>query len=142
VTLKCSSAEGSLITHVGKEAFITVLSDGNHQLEVIKCKPTNVEATLSHAIKVEAFEQSLAACQGTLVTDQDDGHAKHWSRVVCTVLDQSDSSEIAALCKRVDELQDALEQATKGFLPTHVLYPDLSWPKSMGNPSVAFWAVA
>ena len=92
------SAEASLIAHVSKEAFIAAVtvSDGNLQLEVMKCKPPNVDAMLSHAIKVEAFEQSLA-CQGTFVTDQDDGQAKCWSPVVCVVLNQSDSSETVAL---------------------------------------------
>ena len=54
--------------HVGKEAFITALSDSNLQLEVMKWEPPNVEVALSHAIKVEAYEPSLA-CQGMSVTD-------------------------------------------------------------------------
>jgi len=82
-------------------------------VEVKKVEPPNVEATLSHAIKVEALEQSLA-CQGTLVTDQDDGRAELQS-LVCAVSDQLDSRE-AALHERVDELQEALEQATKGIV--------------------------
>jgi len=99
---------------MSQEAFITALSDGRLQLEVMKGKPPNVEATLSHSIKVEAFEQSLA-CEGSLVTDQDDGCAKCQSHVVCAVLDHSDSIETVALRKRVDELQEALEPATKGI---------------------------
>jgi len=59
------SAEPTLINHVGKEAFIIVLSDGKLQLEVMKHDPSNVEAALSRAIKVEAYEQSLAR-QGIL----------------------------------------------------------------------------
>jgi len=112
VTLAYPSADTSLTTYVGKEAFITALSDGNLQLEVMKQEPPNVEVALSHAIKVEAYEQSLA-CQGTLATEQDDGHTKCRSRNVFAVSDQSDSSETAMLWKWVEELQEVLEQATK-----------------------------
>jgi len=42
VTLSFPPAEASLINHVGKETFITVLSDANLQLEVMKCKPQNI----------------------------------------------------------------------------------------------------
>jgi len=59
VTLAYPSAEASLINCVGKEAFITALSDGKLQLEVMKHEPLNIEAALRHAIKVEAYEQSL-----------------------------------------------------------------------------------
>jgi len=74
-----------LVTHVGKEAFIAALSDGKLQLEVMKREPQNVEAALSHAIKLEAFEQSLA-CQGTWF-DQDDGHVKCRRQTVCVAAD-------------------------------------------------------
>jgi len=56
--------EALLVTHVGEEAFNAVLSDSKLQLEVTKQE--NVEAALSHAIKLEAFKQSLAY-QGTVV---------------------------------------------------------------------------
>ena len=48
-----------MATHVDKEAFITALSDNNLELEVMKREPATVEMALSHAIKVEAYEQSL-----------------------------------------------------------------------------------
>ena len=50
VTLAYPFVEASLITHVGKEAFITALSDD--QLEVMKGESPNVEVAFSHAIKV------------------------------------------------------------------------------------------
>jgi len=49
-----------LVTHVGKEAFIAAFNEGKLQMEVMKQEPHNVEAALSHAINLEAFEQSLA----------------------------------------------------------------------------------
>jgi len=61
VMLMYPSAEVSLITHVAKEAFVAVLNDGRLQLEVMKCELQNVEAVLSRAIKLEAYEQSLPA---------------------------------------------------------------------------------
>ena len=64
-----------LVTHIGKEAFIAALSDGKLQLEVMKQDPQHVEAVLSYAIKLEAFEQSLAS-QGTW-DDHNDGCAMH-----------------------------------------------------------------
>jgi len=87
------SADVALTNHVGKEAFITVLSDGNLQLEVMKL---NIEAALSHAIKVQLYEQSLM-CQGTLVTDQGEGRAKRWPCNVYAMSDQQDSSDSVAL---------------------------------------------
>jgi len=97
-----------------KSLFITALSDGNLQLEVMKHEPLNVVADPIHAIKAEAYDVSLA-CQRTMVTDQDDGHAKRRSRNVYAVSDQQNPSEAVALRRRVKELQEAHEQATKGI---------------------------
>jgi len=72
-----------LATYEGKENFIADLNDGNMLLEVMKWEPQNVEAALSHAIKLEAYEQSLS-CQGNSV-DRDDSHAKHQLWTVCRV---------------------------------------------------------
>ena len=69
-----------------------------------------MEAALSQANKLEAYEQSLA-CQGTLV-DHDDGRAKHCPRTVCAVAESSDASKTAALHKCMHKLQEALAQAT------------------------------
>ena len=79
----------------------------------MKQEPQNVEAALTHAIKLVAFEQSLA-CQGrpTLV-NQDDGCAKCRLQTVCATAESSHASKIALLCKQVDELQEALAQAMK-----------------------------
>ena len=44
MTLAYPSAEASLTTHVGKEAFIAAFSDGNLHLEVMKREPINIEA--------------------------------------------------------------------------------------------------
>jgi len=63
-------AEVSLITYVAKEAFVTALNDGKLQLEVMKHAPQCVEAAISHAIKLEAFERVLFL-QGNTV-DHDD----------------------------------------------------------------------
>jgi len=83
------------------------------QLEVVKQELQNVQAAVSHAIKLEAFEQSLA-CQGALF-DHDDDRAKRWPRTVCAVTESSDASETAVLRKHVGELQEALAQVTKGI---------------------------
>ena len=96
MTLAYPSAEAPLVNHVGKEAFITVPSDGNLQLEVMKCVPLNIEATFCHAINIEAYEQSLA-CLGTLITDQNEGREKLQSHSVCC--------EAVTLWRHVEELQ-------------------------------------
>ena len=88
---------------MGKEAFITALSDGNLQLEVMKHKPLNIEAALSYAIKVEAYEQSLV-CQGTVAYDCDDSQAKRRSHNMYAVSDKSDAGKNATLRKRVEQL--------------------------------------
>jgi len=54
VTLAYPFAEASLVTHVGKEAFVTALNNRKLQLEVMKQEPQNVEAAFSHTIKLEA----------------------------------------------------------------------------------------
>jgi len=71
VTFAYPSAKALLVTRVGKEAFIAVLSDGKIPLEVMKQEPQNVEATLSHTIKLQVFEHSLAS-QGAMF-DHNDG---------------------------------------------------------------------
>jgi len=62
-----------------------VLSDGNLQLEVMKHEPINIEVALSHAIKVELYEQSLV-CQGTLASDHDENCAKCQTCIVYAVI--------------------------------------------------------
>jgi len=52
-------ADVALTNHVCKEAFVIALSDGNLYLEVMKREPPNIDANLSHMIKIEAHEQSL-----------------------------------------------------------------------------------
>ena len=100
VTLAYPSAGVTLTNHVYKEAFITALSDGHLQLEVMKREPVNIEAAVSCAIKVEAYEQSLV-CQGTLATDK--SRVKCRSCNVYAVSDQSDAGENAILRKHIDE---------------------------------------
>jgi len=107
VTLSYPSADVALTSHVDKEAFIIALSDWNLQLEVMKWEPLNIEAALSHAIKVVAYEES--------VTDHDDGQAKCQPRNVYTVMDQLDSSDNVTLRRHVEKVQEALEQATQGI---------------------------
>jgi len=108
VTIAYPYAEALLVTHVGKEAFIAALSDGKLQLEAMKRELQDVEAGLSHAIKLDAFEQSLA-CRGrpTLV-DEDDGRVECQPRTLCTVAELSDVRKTAALHEQVVEMQEAL----------------------------------
>jgi len=111
VTLAYSTAKALLVTHVGKEAVIAVLSNGKLQREVMKQEPQNVEAALSHAIKFETFEQSLAS-QCAVVNHNDSGAMRKLCSV-CTVAGQSEAGETAALRKLIGDLQDALVQATR-----------------------------
>ena len=97
VTLAYPSAKASLVTHVGKETFIAVLSDGKLQLEVMKQEPRNVEDALSLAIKLEAFEQSLAT-QGDMV-NHNDSSTMCWLFSVCTLAGLSEVGETATLSK-------------------------------------------
>jgi len=115
VTLVHPSAEPSLVTHFRKEAFIIALDNPELPLKVTKGELSCIEAALSHAIKVEAFEQSLA-CQSTGAADTGSGHSKCRPRNVYVVSDQKDAGEAPALHKRVDELQAAPAQATKGIV--------------------------
>ena len=115
MTLAYPSVASSLVTHVSEETFIVALNDTKLQLEVMKgYHRSSVQAALSHAIKIEAFKQSLA-CQGTLAADTGGGQAERRPRNVYSVSDQKDASETTALHKRVDELQAALTQATKSI---------------------------
>jgi len=43
-----------------------MLNDNGLQLEVMKCEPQTIEAALSHAIKLEAYEQSVFTLYGML----------------------------------------------------------------------------
>jgi len=64
----------------------------------MKQEPQNVEAVLSHAIKLQVFEQS-PAYQRTLV-DHDDGHATRQQCNVCAVTGQSEAGKTVALRNR------------------------------------------
>jgi len=129
VTLAYPSAEALLVTHVGKEAFIAVLSDGKLQLEVMKQELQIVEATLSYTIKSEAFEQSLTP--QSAMADHNDGHAACWLCSVSMVAGPSEAGETAILCKLIRDLQNALAQATKvmaamanGLWSDHTISPE------------------
>ena len=113
VTLAYPSADALLVTHVCKEAFIAAVSDGKLQLEVMKQEPQNVEAALSHTIKLEAFEQ-LLACQGAMV-NHNDGCATCQLCSVCAVTGLSEVGETAALHKLIGDLWSAPAQVTRGM---------------------------
>ena len=59
-----------------------------------------MEAALSHAIKLEAFEQSLAY-QDTLI-GHDDGRAMRRPRTVCAVTGPSEACKPTTLCKLIE----------------------------------------
>jgi len=101
VTMAYPDTNVALTTHVAKEAFLATLNDAQLQLEVMKREPQNVEQALSHAIKLEAYEQSLNVQSGT-VADAGGSRLKRWPRDVCAVGDCSEAEETAALRKRVD----------------------------------------
>jgi len=52
-------ADAPLMTYVGREAFVAALNDKHLLLEVMKREPHTIEEALSHAIKMEAYEQYL-----------------------------------------------------------------------------------
>ena len=116
VSLAYPSEDAKLTDHVGKESFINALNDGPLQMEVMKGEPSNLEAALNHATKIEAYEQSLIT-QGTLskssayISVSDDDRPRHRSRAVNAVQGTGDDSAVQL---RVDELQNLPEQATKG----------------------------
>ena len=74
----------------------------------MKREPQNVEIVLSHAIKLETYEQSLST-QGSLV----DGCAKCRPHAVCAVGDPLDVGKAAMLRRQVSELRGALTQLTR-----------------------------
>ena len=102
-----------IITHDGKESFIAALSDGKLQLQVMKQELQNMEKALSHAIKLEVFEQMLA-CQGTMVNDND-GHATCWPCSVCTVTGLLEAGETASLREPIGDLRSTLVQVITGM---------------------------
>jgi len=80
-TIAYPSAEALLVTHVGTEAFVTALNDSGLHLGVMKREPQTIEAALSHAIKLEAYEQSLSLRSVTIYYDD-----SHVTRQPCTCL--------------------------------------------------------
>ena len=120
VQLTYTNVDTLLATHVGKEAFIAALDNANLQLEVMKREPPTVEIALGHTTKLEAYEQSLtasAAVSNTVSSDSEGDQAKHWPKNVFAVTGKEDDKEDkAALRKHVEQLEEALELATKGVL--------------------------
>ena len=87
------------------------------QLEVLKGEPKTLEEAYNSATKFEAYEQSLVK-QGTLdrpltcIGTSDDDWPKRRARAMNVVTDGEDDVMDQ---RRVDRLQDLLEQATKGI---------------------------
>jgi len=113
VALAYQSADSPLTTHVAREAFTTALHDSKLELEVMKREPQNVEKALNHAIKLEAYEQSLSLQNNS--EEFDERRRRQRPPNVCTVADPPDASGSAAFRKQVEELQAALAQATRGI---------------------------
>jgi len=80
------------------------------QLEIMKSEHQNVEQALSRAIKLEACEPSLTVQSG--VAKIDDNRHRRQSHAVVAVSDPPELGESATLCKKVQELQNTLAQAT------------------------------
>ena len=86
-------------------------------MEVMKGEPSNLEAALNSATKIEAYEQSLIT-QGTLSKSSaytsvlDDDRPRRRSHAVNAVQGTGDDTAVQL---RVDELQNLLEQAAKGI---------------------------
>lgn len=106
-------AEASLTTHVAKEAFVTALNDSKLQLEVMKREARNIEESLSHATKLEAYEQSLLV-QGNS-DEMDERRVRRRPRNVYTVADPPEADESTAIRKQLKDLQDAVTQVTQGM---------------------------
>jgi len=96
VALPYPSADISLTTYVAKEAFITALNDNKLQIEVMKKEPCNIQEALSHAIKLEAFEQSLLLNNHNS-DDIDDSCSRQRPKNVYTVIDPPEAGDTAAL---------------------------------------------
>jgi len=77
----------------------------------MKQVPQNVETALSHEIKLEAFEQSLA-CQGILV-DHNDGRSTRRPHTACADTGPSQAGGTAKLRELIEDLQNTLKQATR-----------------------------
>jgi len=117
IQLAYPGTDDSLATHVGKEAFINALENRALQLELLKREPANLVAALNHAVKVEAYEHSLAT-SAAVSGDQDGGRAKSRPRNVFSVTGKQgdDADDNATLRERVEQLEEALKAATKGVL--------------------------
>jgi len=64
---------------------------------------------------MEAYEQSLILQPDSNAKEGVDGQSKRRPCAVCSVKDPSDTGEAAALHRQVEDLQDALAQATRGM---------------------------
>ena len=100
--------------HVTLEAFIRGLNNPALQLEVTKNEPPNAEAALSHAIKVEAYEQSLAC---TSIRAASAGHySERRPKNAYAILDQEGSGQAPDFHHKVDELSVALAWVTENIV--------------------------
>jgi len=75
------------------------LDNPNLQLEVMKGEPSCVEVALSHAIKLDVFEQSLA-CQGTGVANTGSGHSERRQQNAYVVSDQKGAGEASTFTRK------------------------------------------
>ena len=80
----------------------------------MKCEPTAIEAALAHAIKLEAYKQSLSTSAGSSLDLG--GHVKCCSQAVAAALSSSETSEMALLKKQMDELRTAMTEFTRGMV--------------------------
>jgi len=95
------------------KSFILGLNYPALQLEVMKNEPPNIEAALSHAIKVEAYEQSLA-CTSTRAAGAGN-YSERRPRNAYAIMDREGSGQAPDLHHKVDELSVALAQVTENI---------------------------
>ena len=89
-------------------------------MDVMKREPENIEEALRHAIKLEAFEQSL------MLHNSDDAEQRcprWWPRNVYSLADPPDAGKTAAVWKQVGDLQQHWHRLQKVWLP---------WPQCHG----------
>jgi len=113
VALAYPSSEVALSNYVAKEAFITALDGAKLQLEVMKKEPRNIEEALNYATKLEAYERSLSLAGHA--DDIEQRSTRRRSQKVFTVTDPPDADDPIALRKQVNDMQDALVQATRSL---------------------------
>jgi len=105
-------APSNFLALEGRNAFLSVLDDGELELEVLKLQPTTLSDAVDHVIRLESLAESVRL-RSLAATDRASGRAPRQRNILAVTDKQEPKEENNELQQRLAELEKQLKQVTQ-----------------------------